>query len=136
MFYAAVDHVYHINTHIYIYLHVIYVDQNFIPSKKLYFRRPDHVISMECSAFNFRCQSTQQKLQSICAVLTFDPQHKKMLNYFICIKNLNAETITSVSSFSCLDVWNDCHMTSGVYAITVTTSAYQHIIVVDAVYYK
>ena len=67
-----------------------------IPSKKLYFRRPDHVISMECSAFNFRCQCTQQKLQSICAGLTFDPQHKKMLNYFICIKDLNAETITSL----------------------------------------
>jgi hypothetical protein len=67
-----------------------------IPSKTLYFRRPDHVISMECSAFNFRCQCTQQKLQSICAVLTFDPQHKKMLNYFICIKGLNAETITSL----------------------------------------
>ena len=67
-----------------------------IPSKKLYFRRPDHVISMECSAFNFRCQCTQQKLQSICAVLTFDPQHKKTLNYFICIKGLNAETITSL----------------------------------------
>ena len=67
-----------------------------IPSKKNYFRRPDHVISMECSAFIFRCQCTQQKLQSICAVLTFDPQHKKMLNYFICIKDLNAETITSL----------------------------------------
>jgi hypothetical protein len=26
---------------------------------------------------NFRCQCTQQKLQSICAVLTFDPQLKK-----------------------------------------------------------
>ena len=41
-------------------------------------------------------QCTQQKLQSICAVLTFDPQLKKILtfsvknryqlNYFICIK--------------------------------------------------
>ena len=67
-----------------------------IPSKTLYFRRPDHVISMECSAINFRCQCIQQKLQSICAVLTFDPRHKKMLNYFICIKGLNAETITSL----------------------------------------
>ena len=35
------------------------------------------MISMECSALDFRCQCTQQKLQSICAVLTFDPQGKK-----------------------------------------------------------
>jgi hypothetical protein len=75
-----------------------------IPSKFCYFRLPDHVISMECSALNFRCQYTQQKLQSICAVLTFDHQLKKILafsvkdryqlNYFICIKDFNAETIT------------------------------------------
>ena len=68
-----------------------------------YFRPPDHVISMELLALNFRCQCTQQKLQSICAVLTFDPQLKKILtfsvkdiyqlNYFICIKDFNAETI-------------------------------------------
>ena len=67
---------------------------------------PDHVISMECKALDFRCQCTQQKLQSICAVLTFDPQLKKILtfsikdryqlNYFICIKDFNAETITSL----------------------------------------
>jgi hypothetical protein len=50
---------------------------------------------MECKAFDFQCQCTQQKLQSIYAVLTFDPQLKKILtfslkdryqlNYFICI---------------------------------------------------
>jgi hypothetical protein len=44
--------------------------------------------------------------QSICAVLTFDPQLKKILtfsvkdryqlNYFICIKDFNAETNTSI----------------------------------------
>jgi hypothetical protein len=55
---------------------------------------------------NFRCQCTQQKLQSICAVLTFDPEHKKILtfsvknryrlNYFICIIDFNVETITSL----------------------------------------
>ena len=55
---------------------------------------------------NSRCQYTQQKLQSICAVLTFDPQLKKILtfsvkdryqlNYFICIKDFNAETVTSL----------------------------------------
>jgi hypothetical protein len=59
-----------------------------------YFRPPNHVISMELLALKFWCQCTQQKLQSICAVLTFDPQLKKILtfsvkdryqlNYFIC----------------------------------------------------
>ena len=77
-----------------------------ILSKKNYFRLPDHVISMECKALDFQCQCTQQKLQSICAVLTFDPQLKffltfsvkdrYQLNYFICIKDFNAETITSL----------------------------------------
>ena len=53
-----------------------------------------------------RCQCTQQKLQSICSVLTFDPQLKTILtfsvkdryqlNYFICIKDFNAETNTSL----------------------------------------
>ena len=80
-----------------------------IPSKFCYFPSPDHVILMECSALNFRCQYTQQKLQSICAVLTFDPQHKKILtfsvkdryqlNYFIYIEDFNAETITSLKAF-------------------------------------
>ena len=77
-----------------------------IPSKFCYFHPPDHVILMELLALNFGCQCTQQKLQSICAVLTFDPQHKKILtfsvkdryqlNYFICIKDFNAETNTSL----------------------------------------
>ena len=68
-----------------------------IPSKLCYFRPPDHVISMECLALGFRCQCTQHKLQSIFAVLTFDPQLKKILtfsvkdryqlNYFIFIKD-------------------------------------------------
>jgi hypothetical protein len=50
-----------------------------------------------------RTQCTQQKLQSICAVFTFDPQLKTFsvkdryqLNYFICIKDFNAETNTSL----------------------------------------
>jgi hypothetical protein len=82
-----------------------------IPSKFCYFRLPDHVILMECKALDFRCQCTQQKLQSICAVLTFDPQLKKILtfsvkdkyqlNYFICIKDFNAETITSLKLEIC-----------------------------------
>jgi excinuclease UvrABC nuclease subunit len=52
---------------------------------------------MELLALNFRYQCTQQKLQSICAVVTFDPQLSKILtfsvkdryqlNYFICIKD-------------------------------------------------
>ena len=77
----------------------------FIPSKFCYFCPLDYVISMECTALNFRCQCTQQKLQSICAVLTFDHQLKKILSfsvkdryqlsYFICIKD-NAETIASL----------------------------------------
>jgi hypothetical protein len=36
-----------------------------IPSNFCYFRPSDHVISMECSALNFWCQCTQQKLQTI-----------------------------------------------------------------------
>jgi hypothetical protein len=61
---------------------------------------------MELLALNFWCQCIQQKLQLICAVLTFDPQLKKILtfsvkdgyqlNYFICIKDFNAETNTSL----------------------------------------
>ena len=53
-----------------------------IPSKFCYFCPPDHVISMKCKALDFRCQCTQRKLQSICAVLTFDPQLEKNLNIF------------------------------------------------------
>jgi hypothetical protein len=72
-----------------------------IPSKFCYFRPPDHVILMECKAPVYRCQCTQQKLQSTSAVLTFDPRLKKILtfsikdryqlNYFICIKDFNAK---------------------------------------------
>ena len=36
-----------------------------IPSKFCYFRLPDHVILMAMQALDFRCQCTQQKLQSI-----------------------------------------------------------------------
>jgi hypothetical protein len=70
-----------------------------ILSKFCYFRPSDHGILMECTALDFRCQCTQQKLKSICAVLTFDPQlknilafsvkHRYQLNYFICIKDFN-----------------------------------------------
>ena len=54
-----------------------------ILSKLCYFRPPDHVISMELLALNFRCQCTQQKLQSICAILAFDPQLKKNLTFSV-----------------------------------------------------
>jgi hypothetical protein len=77
-----------------------------IPSIFFYFRPPDHVISMELLALNFWCPCTQQKLQSICAVLTFDPQLQNILtfsvkdryqlNYFICITDFNEETNTSL----------------------------------------
>ena len=80
-----------------------------IPSKFCYFRPPDHVISMELLALNFRSQCIQQKLQSICAVLSFDPQHKKILtfsvkdryqlNYFICIKETNISLKLNLFSF-------------------------------------
>ena len=52
-----------------------------IPSKFCYFRLPDHMISMELLALNFRCQC--QKLQSICAVLMFDPCIKKIFTFSI-----------------------------------------------------
>ena len=92
------------------------VVSNHFHSVKIVLFSIDHVISMECSALGFRCQCTQQKFQSICVVLTVDPQLKKILkfsikdryqlNYLICIKDFNAETITSlklnlVSFFVC-----------------------------------
>jgi hypothetical protein len=52
-----------------------------IPSKFCYFRLPDHVISMELLALNFRCQCTQQKLQSICANMEMP---RKPLNKYWC----------------------------------------------------
>jgi hypothetical protein len=88
------------------WIYHVAISNHFHSVKFCYFRPPDHVISMELLALNFRCQCIQQKLQSICAVLTFDPQLKKILtfsmkdryqlNYFICIKDFNAETITSL----------------------------------------
>jgi hypothetical protein len=76
------------------------------PSTFCYFRSSDHMISMELLALNFRCQCTHEKLQSICSVLTFDAELKKILtfsvkdrnqlDYFICIKDFNAETNTSL----------------------------------------
>ena len=78
-----------------------------ILSKFCYFLPSDHWILMECTALDFRCQCTHHKLQSICAVLTFDPQlknilaffvkHRYQLNYFICIKDFNIETIISLT---------------------------------------
>jgi hypothetical protein len=61
---------------------------------------------MPISPSKSRDLADKKKLQSIRAVLTFDPQLKKikafsvkdryLLNYFICIKDFNAETITSL----------------------------------------
>ena len=80
----------------------------YIPSTFSYFRPPDHVIWIDCKALDLRYQCTQQKLKSICAVLAFDRQHKKILAFsmkdryqlifFICIKDFNAETIASLKS--------------------------------------
>ena len=76
-----------------------------ISSIFLYLRQPGQVILMTIQALDFRCQCIQQKLQSICAVFTLDPHLKKILTfsvkdryqliYFICIKDMNTETITS-----------------------------------------
>ena len=72
-----------------------------IPSN--FFRLPNHVILLECQALDFRCQYTQRELQSISAILTqrkeclvFSVKDRYQLNYFICIKEFNAQTITSL----------------------------------------
>jgi DNA-directed RNA polymerase subunit L len=57
------------NKYMLCYLNTV-VSNPFHSVKFCYFRPPDHVISMECTALDFRCQCTQQKLQSICAVLS------------------------------------------------------------------
>ena len=60
---------------------------------------------MECQALDFRCQCTLRKLQSISVVLTllklqnlftFSVKDRYQLNYFICFKDFNAQTITSL----------------------------------------
>ena len=68
------------------------VSNHFHSVKFCYFRPPDHVISMELLALNFRCQCTQQKLQSICAVLTFDPQANKIKFVFFLYLRLSASS--------------------------------------------
>ena len=73
-----------------------------ILSNFFYFRPPDHVISMECKALAFRCQCTQQKLQSICAVLTFDPQLKKNLNIF-CKRQISIKLFNLYQRLQCRD---------------------------------
>jgi hypothetical protein len=40
-------------------------------------------LQTKCIALDFWCQCTQQKLQSICAVLTFDPQLKNILTFSV-----------------------------------------------------
>ena len=70
--------------------------------KIFYFRPSDHVISMEYLALNFPCQCTQQKLQSICAVLTFDPQLKKNPNIF-CKRQISIKLFYLYQRFQCRD---------------------------------
>jgi hypothetical protein len=73
-----------------------------IPSKFCYFRLPDHVILLVCKALDFRCQCTQQKLQSICTVLTFDPQLKKNLNIF-CTRQISIKLFYLYQRLQCRD---------------------------------
>ena len=73
-----------------------------IPSKFCYFRLPDPVILMACRALDFQCQCTQQKLQSICAVLTFDPQLKKNLNIF-CKRQISIKLFYLYQRLQCRD---------------------------------
>jgi hypothetical protein len=63
---------------------------------------PDHVISKDQSSLNFRCQCTQQKLQSICVVLTFDPQLKKNLNIF-CKRQISIKLFYLYQRLQCRD---------------------------------
>jgi hypothetical protein len=72
------------------------------PSKLSYFRPQDHVTWMDCKALDFQCQCTQQKFQSICAVLAFDRElsifyeRKISIKLFYLYQNFNAETIASL----------------------------------------
>ena len=59
------------------------------PLTFFYFRSPDHVIVMAMQALDFRCQCTQQKLQSICATLTFDLQLKEIFLHFLLKTDIN-----------------------------------------------
>ena len=81
------------------------VSNHFYSIKNFYFRLPNHMILIECQSLDFRCQCTQRKLQSISAVLkllnlkdffTFSVKNRYQLNYFICIKDFNAQAITSL----------------------------------------
>ena len=79
------------------------VSNHFHSVKNFFFRLPNHVILMECQALDFRCQCTQRKLQLISGVLTLlkffftlSVKDGYQLNYFICIKDFNAQTITSL----------------------------------------
>ena len=64
---------------------------------------PNHVILMECQALDFLCQCTQRKLQSCRFNVTqlkdlfiFSVKERYQLKYVICIKDFNAQTITSI----------------------------------------
>ena len=70
--------------------------------KKNNFRPSDHMISMEYLALNFPCQCTQQKLQAICAVLTFDPQLKKNPNIF-CKRQISIKLFYLYQRLQCRD---------------------------------
>ena len=63
--------------------------------KVCYFRLPDHVILMKCSAPDFRCQCTQRKVQSICGVLT-------LLNIF-CKRQISIKLFYLYQRLQCTD---------------------------------
>ena len=77
-----------------------------ILSKFCYFCPPDHWFRWNSWHWTSGVNVHNKNSQSICAVLTFDPQLNKILtfsvndryqlNYFICIKDFNAETNTSL----------------------------------------
>ena len=79
-----------------------------IPLKVSYFHLPDHVILMECQALDFRCQYNVHNENSnryvafypnvpqLKEFLTLSVKDRYQLICFICIKDFNAETITSL----------------------------------------
>jgi hypothetical protein len=83
------------------------------------------MLARRLQALDFRCQCTQQRLQSICAILMFNPQLKKILtfsvkdryqlNYFVCICQFRPRSVYCVSwrlkcsqdDFQCLRYYCD-----------------------------
>ena len=73
-----------------------------IPSKFCYFRPPDHVISMECLALNFRCQCTQQKLPIDMCRFNVRSSTYKNLNIF-CKRQISIKLFYLYQRLQCRD---------------------------------